>query len=98
VTGCYVLSPRARSDLDDIWNYTEHRWGIDQAELYIRQLREQIEAVAAQPAIGRACFEIRAGYYKYRARSLFLFYRLTSQGIDIIRILHERMDFEQHLQ
>jgi toxin ParE1/3/4 len=97
VTDRYVLSPGAQSDLDDIWTYTEDKWGIDQAELYIRQLRQHIETVAAQPAIGRACFEVRAGYHKYRAGSHLLFYRLTSQGIDIIRILHKRMDFELHL-
>ena len=97
MTDRYVLSPAAQSDLDDIWNYTEDKWGLDQAEVYIRQLHQHIEAAAARPMIGRSCFDIRAGYYKYRAGSHFLFYRLTSQGIDIIRILHERMDFEQRL-
>ena len=61
MTGRYVLSPRAQSDLDDIWNYTESRWGIDQAEIYTRQLWQHIKAIAVRPTIGWACPEVRAG-------------------------------------
>jgi toxin ParE1/3/4 len=95
--GRYVLSPRARIDLDKIWDHTAERWGIDQAEFYIRQLWQYIEAAAAEPTIGRACPEVRAGYYKYRSGSHFLFYRLIDGGIDVVRVLHERMDFGRHL-
>jgi len=54
------------------------------------------EAVAAQPTIGRACPELRAGYYRYPSGSHVLFYRVTSEGIDIVRVLHERIDFSRH--
>ncbi len=92
----YVLSPAAQQDIEDIWDYTESRWSAGQAEVYIRLLRQNIEAVAASPAIGRPCPEIRPGYHKHRAGSHVLFYRITDAAIDIIRILHERMDFERH--
>ena len=57
----YVLSSRAQLDLDDIWNYTESRWGIGQPEKYTRQLWQHIKIIAAQPTRGRACPEVRAG-------------------------------------
>ena len=41
----YVLSPRARADLDDIWAYTARRWGTDQAEDYIRLVQNAIEGL-----------------------------------------------------
>jgi toxin ParE1/3/4 len=97
MTGRYILSPRAQIDLDKIWDRTVERWGVDQAEFYTRQLWQHIMAAAAQPTIGRACPEVRAGYYKYRSGSHFLFYRLIDGGIDVVRILHERMDFGRHL-
>jgi toxin ParE1/3/4 len=97
MSGRYVLSPRAQVDLDQIWDYTAERWGFEQAESYIRRLWEDIKAVATRPAIGRACPEVRAGYYKYRSGSHFLFYRSVDNGVDIVRILHERMDFAGHL-
>jgi len=95
--GRYVLSPRAQSDLESIWNDTESRWGIEQAERYTRQLWKHIEILAEQPTLGRACPEIRAGYYKYPSGSHVLFYRLISGGIDVVRILHGRMDYERHI-
>jgi toxin ParE1/3/4 len=97
MTGRYVLSPRAQTDLDEIWAYTEDHWGLDQAETYTRDIWQRIEDVAERPTIGQDCSDIRAGYYKISCGSHFLFYRLIAQGIDIVRILHERMDFERHI-
>ncbi len=93
----YVLSPRAQDDLDEIVDDTADRWGIDQAAFYLRQLRNHIEAVAVQPKAGRPCPEIRTGYYRTKSGSHVIFYRLTATGIDVIRILHERMDPGGHL-
>jgi toxin ParE1/3/4 len=97
MTGRYILSPRAQTDLDEIWNYTADRWGLDQAETYTRALWQRIEAVAANPAMGEDCSVIRAGYRKIPSGSHILFYRLTPHGIDVVRILHERMDYERHI-
>lgn len=97
MTGRYVLSPRAQTDLDDIWDYTADRWGLDQAEAYTRDLWQRIEAAAARPAMGQDCSDIRPGYYKISCGSHILFYRLIADGIDIVRILHERMDFARHI-
>jgi toxin ParE1/3/4 len=96
VTNRFTISPRARGDLDEIWTYTLRRWGIGQAEFYIREIGRHVKIVTAHPAIGTACPEVRPGYYKYRCGSHFLFYRRTKIGITIVRILHERMDFGRH--
>ena len=93
----YVLSPRARADLADIWDYTATRWGAERAEHYLRQLQACIEAAAVEPRLGRSCDDIRSGYRKYPAGSHVLFYRVLGNGIDVVRILHGRMDFGQHL-
>jgi toxin ParE1/3/4 len=93
----YVLSPRARADLEGIWDYTAERWGVDQAEDYIRLLQRAIEIVADDPRKGRPCDEVRKGYRKYTAGSHVLLYRSAKAGIYIVRILHGRMDFERHL-
>jgi toxin ParE1/3/4 len=77
----YVLSPRAQQDLDEIWNYTAKTWGERQAEAYMRLLQRAIETVADDPRRGHPA----------------LFYRAVDAGIDIVRILHSRMNFERHL-
>jgi toxin ParE1/3/4 len=94
----YLLSPAAQSDLGQIWDYTRDRWGVDQAEEYLRELQRAIERAAANPRIGRACDEIRPGYRKLAAGSHILFYRVSAGGIiDVGRVLHERMDVDRHL-
>lgn len=93
----YVLSPRAQTDLEEIWDYTVRTWGVDQAEDYTRLLQRAIETVAYDPRKGGSCDEVRAGYRKYPAGSHMLLYRNVDFGIDIVRILHSRMDFERLL-
>jgi toxin ParE1/3/4 len=94
----YVLSPAARVDLEQIWDYTCQRWDVDQAEAYLRELQHAIERAASNPRIGRACDEIRPGYRKLAAGSHILYYRVTAEGVvDIVRVLHQRMDVDRHL-
>ena len=93
----YVLSPRAKADLDDIWDYTERNWGTEQAKAYIRLIGAAIQTVATSPARGKACDHIREGYRKYPAGSHVVFFRLTDGGINVVRILRRRMDFDRHL-
>ena len=80
------------------WDDTHDRWGIDQAEEYLRELQHAIDRAAANPRIGHACNEIRPGYRKLAAGSHTLFYRVTADDlIDVVRILHQRMDVDRHL-
>jgi toxin ParE1/3/4 len=97
MSGRVVLTPRAQTDLDEIWDYTLDRWGLDQAESYTRQLWKDIEIVAERPSLGRECPDVRRGYRMYPSGSHVLFYRETIDGVDLVRILHERMDYDRHI-
>jgi len=44
------------------------------------------------PGRGRACAEIRNGYRRYGIESQLLFYVETTASVDIVRILHQRME------
>jgi toxin ParE1/3/4 len=96
MSGGFVLKPRAQSDLDEIWDYTVAKWGLDQAETYTRKLSADIATVAARPTLGRECPEVRHGYRKYLSGSHVVFYRSAACGIEVVRILHKRMDCESH--
>jgi toxin ParE1/3/4 len=93
----YVLSPLAKADIEDIWDYTAANWNAGQAEKYIRQIQSAIEALAVDPLMAHSCETIRAGYRKYPAGSHVIFIRVTPDAIDVVRILHSRMDFERHI-
>lgn len=94
---CFRLTPAARRDLSGIWDYTQERWDARQAETYIGELRAAIERVAELPERGRRCDEVRATYRRYAVGSHLIFYVEADQGIDVIRILHQRMDPTRHL-
>jgi toxin ParE1/3/4 len=61
-------------------------------------LHSAIERAVANPRIGRVCDEIRPGYRKLAAGSHILYYPVRPDGvIDIVRVLHQRMDVDRHL-
>ena len=93
----YVLSPAARADLEQIWDYTCQRWDDDQAGEHVREIQRAIERVVDNPMIGRACDELRPGYRKHAVGSHTLYYRIVGDVIDVVRILHQRMDVDRHL-
>lgn len=92
------LSPRAERDLEDIWFYTFENWSAEQADRYHDQIMAAIEGLADGSRQGRAINDIRPGYRRLAVASHFLFYRITDAGvIDIIRVLHQRMDAASRL-
>lgn len=94
--GRYVLSPSAQEDLDDIWDFSVEQWGDDRAERYVRALWAGIRIVADDTRRGHP-FDLRDGYFRYSVEKHVLFFKLMPDGVDIIRILHQSMDFERHL-
>ncbi|QFS89854.1 Toxin ParE1 [Mycobacterium sp. THAF192] len=93
----YLLSPAAQADLEQIWAFSVDRWGRDQAEKYLREIQRGIDRVADNPMIGRVCDEVRSGYRRHPDGSHVLFYRVEGNMIDVVRILHKRMEMDLHL-
>ncbi|WP_414122692.1 type II toxin-antitoxin system RelE/ParE family toxin [Corynebacterium nuruki] len=93
----FRLTPAAQRDLSSIWDYTEDRWDTEQAETYLNDIRAAVERLADVPDRGRPCPDIREGYRRYAVGSHLIFYRTSHARIDIVRILHQRMDPTLHL-
>lgn len=92
-----ALTSKAKSDLSHIWDYTLAEWGIDQAEKYVRELWEVMQSQALDSSPSADIGDVRAEYRKVISGSHVVFFKLSVDGIDVIRILHQRMDFERHL-
>ena len=92
------FTPKARRDIEEIWAYSLERFGFEKAEAYLRELQRAAETIAEDPRRGLACDNIRSGYRKFSVGSHVLFFRASDIRIIIVRILHQRMDFEQHLR
>jgi toxin ParE1/3/4 len=94
-----LFRPRAVRDLDEIWSYTARRWGIAQAEHYIRSIRDICLALAAGERSGTDASDLRPGYRRCRTGRHVIFYRTgPDETVEIVRILHERMDLPTHLR
>lgn len=93
----YVLTPLARADLDDIWNYSDATWGTAQAETYLRAIDAACAGLATGATASQNAEYIRAGYRKAYAGRHVLFYRQGIDGTVIVRILHQSMDVKAHL-
>jgi toxin ParE1/3/4 len=92
----YRLSPLAEADLEDIWLYTFKTWSLEQADSYQADLVVAFEGLARGHKKGRPV-DIHEGYFKYPVGLHLVFYKVDDLHIDVIRVLHQRMDAWRHL-
>ena len=94
----FTLTNMAKADLKEIGHYTLEKWGREQRNHYLSILDACFQRLASNPLKGKDCSEIRYGYRKFNAASHVIFYRQTpSDTIEIVRVLHGRMDLETQL-
>ncbi|CDX24266.1 Toxin ParE1 [Mesorhizobium sp. ORS 3324] len=91
------FSPKANADLNGIWDYSLNQWGEERAEAYIRSIHSVITLIDRFPAIARNASDIRPGLLKYAVGSHVVYLRMNEQSIDVVRILHQQMDYPRHL-
>lgn len=95
----YKISLFARQDLENIWLYTFENWSIEQADRYLNLIMDEIEYIAMKPDSGFDFSAVRKGYFRSKVKSYIIFYRIDQEmdTVEIIRILHQRMDLESRL-
>lgn len=94
----YRLSPAAEADLDDIWIYTVRKWSADQGDSYISSLFDAFAKLGQNPGMGRRVDTLMAGYRQFRCGHHLIFYVEAHEGkIEVIRVLHEKVDALRHL-
>ena len=90
-------SARAEQDLVDIWLYTFRTWDEVQADRYLDELDQGIRLLAANPNLGSDYGHIGAGYRRFSINHHRVFYRFLNDSIEVVRVLHEGMDIDTHL-
>lgn len=95
----YKLSAKAKDDLKNIARFTQEEWGREQRNLYLKQFDETFSHLSESPEIGLSCDYIKPGYRKFPQGSHVIYYRFGSVStIEIVRILHKRMDVSLNLE
>jgi len=90
----YIISKEAIADLEEIWLYTVRKWSVAQADRYYNLISEEINYICKNTNTGRSMEHIRAGYRASKVKSHLIFYRIKNNTVEVIRILHEKMDIE----
>ena len=92
-----VLSALAEQDLVDIWIYTAEQWSFDQADSYSEELVVSLNRLIKHPQLGLARDDLRSGYRALTVNQHIAFYKVETDNIQIIRVLHKSVDTPQHL-
>jgi len=93
----YSISDKAIADLEEIWRYTIKKWSVEQADRYYNLIFDKIDYICNNIDAGKSMSHIRQNYRAEKVKSHIIFYRVVNDTIEIIRILHERMDIENRL-
>jgi toxin ParE1/3/4 len=103
------LSRRAHADYQDILTWTAEEFGELQASAYREVLSSAIDALADGPVIagvkkrgdlGSGVLVLSVARGRSKGRHVIFFHVVPAQShtIEVIRILHDAMDFARHIR
>ena len=83
----YRISEAAEDDLFSIAEYGDIHYGEAQSDLYGQGLEQRFAQIAEQPYLYQSVDHIKPGYRRSNYRAHQIYYRMTDQGIEIMRII-----------
>src|SRR5580692_7199108 len=93
----YVISKKAVSNLEEIWLYPAEKSSLERADRYYHLIIDEINYISKHPFAGKSMEHVRKGYSVSKVKSHLILYRVLPAKIEVIRILHEKMDIESRL-
>jgi toxin ParE1/3/4 len=92
----YRLSPRAATDLDDIWFYIAKESGsMETANRFADSVTDQFSVLARHPRLGRARDEdFGTGLRSFPTGEYIIIYCVQNDDVLILRVVHGRRDLE----
>ncbi|WP_396591644.1 type II toxin-antitoxin system RelE/ParE family toxin [Allomuricauda sp. R78024] len=98
MTYTYVLSEEAAADINEIFEFGEHKFGNTQAIKYLIGLEEHFDQLSDNPDIGRERGDIKKGLYSLPYISHIIFYRKLKGKLRIVRVLYGGRDLIRFLE
>ncbi|ARN76759.1 plasmid stabilization protein [Nonlabens spongiae] len=93
-----VLRQEAIDDLNNIWFYTFETWSETQADKYYATIKMACNGIADNPNVGKEYDGINKNLLGVKSEKHIIFYQIINpERIEIIRILHERMDLKNRI-
>jgi toxin ParE1/3/4 len=92
--GVVLVTPLARQDLDDIWDYAAES-DVGRADRPLDLINEGCQRLAAYPEMGRARHELLVNLRSFTVKHYVVFYQPTADGIEVLRVLHGARDIHR---
>lgn len=89
----FLLLPRARDDLDEIWRFSAETWSIERADCYIDELARVFEMIAAMPTLARERNEFTPPVRIHVHENHLIVYTVATDHVAILRLLGGRQDW-----
>lgn len=94
----FRIKAAARADLKGIAKYTEQTWSREQRNSYLTELDQAFHRLAENNELGKGCDHIRSGYRVFPVGEHLVSYQTGARKVvEIIRVLHKRMDVSSQL-
>ena len=85
-------------DLEEIWKYTLETWSEKQADKYYFEIIDRCEELKFDFELTNDYSSILLELKGVKINRHLIFFRFSSNDvIEIVRILHEKMNFNRHL-
>ena len=95
------LSPAAQGDIRGIWKYSQRKWGAERADEYLNDLRDRMLWLTAHRNLWKERADLGDCLFCYNQQNHVTYFRQSGDSdeptIEIIRILHQRMDPERRV-
>jgi len=94
----YIISEKAIEDSNNIWIYTAENWSVEHADRYYNLIYDEIEYIVKDFEMAYDFGKIRKSYKYSKVKSHLIFFKKDKMNeIEVVRVLHERMDIENRL-
>ncbi len=94
----YVFSNEAENDLVEIYRYGFITYGENKADLYIEALKEKCQFLTDIPNFCPDRNEFNLPVKIHHHKKHLIIYIVETDYILIVRVLHERMDIQKHME
>ena len=85
-------------DLSKIKAYTQTKWGDEKCQVYLSDLKQTIQKIAAYPEFGTSRDDLSLGLRATISAKHQIFYRISANQVTILRVLHKNMDSSKSFQ
>ena len=92
----YRLSRAAQEDLWQIKQYSLTAWGKLQTQKYLDDIEAILETLTISPEMGKKRDDLIIGLRSFTIQQHVIFYRLSQEELEVVRILHGRMDIPRY--